>query len=197
MKVLKIMGVIIVVIVLGIWITGMALSGEGAVERSIVINAPVEKVFHEVNTFKNIFAWSPWTKIDPAMKTTFSGPETGVGAKYEWISENTDVGSGAQELLESKENEYVKTRMTFDGMDGDFYAEFILAPEGDGTKLTWTYQGKSSQFKMKFMMLGIDGFLGPQYEQGLQDLKAYIEGLPDPEPVMDTIMETDSTVVPQ
>ncbi len=181
MKILKVIGIIIVVIVVGIGLTGMMLSGEAQIERSTVINAPVEKVFNEVNTFNNIFEWSPWTKLDPDMKTEFSGPEYGVGAKYSWQSDDPNVGNGTQELLESRENEYVKTQMTFD-MPGEYFAEFILAPEGEGTKVTWTYQGKTSQFMMKFFMLGIDGFLGPQYEQGLADLKTYVEALPDPEP---------------
>jgi uncharacterized protein YndB with AHSA1/START domain len=194
MKILKIIGIIVVVIVVVIGITGAMLSGEASMERSIVINAPAEKVFNEVNTFKNIFAWSPWTKIDPDMKTTFSGPETGVGAKYDWESDDPNVGNGSQELLESRANEYVKTQMKF-AIPGEFFAEFILTPEGEGTKVTWTYDGKTTSFMWKFLMLGIDGQLGPAYEQGLADLKTYIEGLPDPEPQIEEPMAMDSTAV--
>jgi len=194
MKILKIVGIIIIVLIVIIGITGMMLSGEAQMERSIVINAPVEKVFKEVNTFKNIFEWSPWTKLDPDMQTEFSGPESGVGAKYSWVSDNPNVGNGMQELVESRENEYVKTKMEFDA-PGENYAEYILEPEGEGTKVTWTYIGKTSQFMMKFMMLGIDSYLGPQYEQGLADLKTYVEGLPDPEPEPMEEMPMDSTDV--
>lgn len=193
MKTLKIIGIIIVVLVVVIGTTGMMLSGEASMERSIVINAPIEKVFKEVNTFKNIFEWSPWTKIDPDMKTSFSGPDSGVGAKYEWRSEDPNVGNGSQEVLESRENEYVKTQMKFD-IPGDFFAEFILTTEGNGTKVTWTYDGKTTSFMWKFLMLGIDGQLGPAYEQGLADLKTYIEALPDPEPEMvEEVVEEEAT----
>ena len=41
-----------------------------------------------------------------------------------------------------------------------------------------------------------ESFLGPQYESGLADLKAYIEGLPDPEPEPEVI-ESDSTMIEQ
>ena len=186
MKFLKILGIILAVIVAIFVITGFVLSGEAQMHRSIVINAPVDKVYREVNTFYNIFDWSPWTKMDPNMKTEFSGPEYGVGAKYSWQSEDPNVGNGSQELLESVENKYVKTKMDFD-IPGEYYAEFILEPEGEGTKVTWTYIGKSDEFMMKFFMLGTDSFLGPQYEEGLADLKYYIEGLPDPDPEVEKV----------
>jgi effector-binding domain-containing protein len=178
MKALKIIGITVLVIILIIVGYGMTLSGEAHLERSIVINAPVEKVFKEVNTFKTITAWSPWTKIDPEMKTEFTGPTAGIGAKYSWESDNSEVGIGSQEILESRKNEYVKSKMDF-GIDGDFYAEFILEPVEAGTNLTWTYEGKVESLLWKYLLLGMDGQLGPMYEQGLADLKNYIEGLPD------------------
>jgi hypothetical protein len=181
MKAVKVIGIILLVIILIIVGYGMTLSGEAHLERSIVINAPVEKVFKEVNTFKNIFSWSPWTKIDPDMKTEFSGPENGVGAKYDWTSEHPDVGIGSQEILESRQNEYVKTEMIF-GIDGEFIAEFILVPIDGGTEVTWTYDGKVTSFMWKFIMPMMDGRIGPMYDQGVASLKTYIEGLPDPEP---------------
>lgn len=184
MKLLKATAIVLVILIGAFLIGGMLLSGEASMERSIVINAPVEKVFKEVNTFNNIFEWSPWTKLDPDMKTTFSGPESGVGAKYEWESEDPNVGNGTQELIESKENEYVKTQMDF-GIPGEYFAEFVLTGEGDGTKVTWTYDGKTGSLVWKYLLLGIEAQLGPAYEQGLADLKTYIEALPDPEPVIE------------
>ena len=115
----------------------MTLSGESHLERSITINAPIEKVFKSVNTFKNIKEWSPWARMDPNIIITYSGPESGLGAKYDWESEDENIGIGSQEILESRENEYVKTQMIF-AIEGDFFAEFILKPVDDGTEVAWT-----------------------------------------------------------
>ena len=30
--------------------------------------------------------------------------------------------------------------MSFGGDEGTFYSEFILEPDGEGTKVTWTYE---------------------------------------------------------
>jgi len=181
MKTLKLIAIVLVVIFVIIIGYGMTLSGESHLERSITINTPVEKVFKEVNTFTNIKDWSPWAKVDPETKYIYSGPDSGVGAKYDWESEDENVGIGSQEILESRENEYVKTQMIF-AIEGEFFAEFKLKPIDGGTEVTWTYDGKVYSFMWKFIMLGMESQLGPMYEQGLIDLKAYVESLPDPEP---------------
>jgi len=74
----------------------------------------------------------------------------------------------------------VKTQMIF-AIPGEFYAEYILEPADGGTKLTWTYDGTVEGILWKIIMNGSESQLGPMYEQGLADLKIYIESLPDPE----------------
>ena len=70
------------------------LPGKVHVERSIAIAAPAEKIFPLINSPRRFNEWSPWAQIDPDMKITFSGPESGVGATMEWQSENRNVGAG-------------------------------------------------------------------------------------------------------
>ncbi len=65
-----------------------------AVERSTSIKAPPEKIFALINDFHGWESWSPWVKLDPAMKTTYSGAASGPGAVYQWVG-NSDVGEGS------------------------------------------------------------------------------------------------------
>jgi len=44
------------------------------IERRATIAAPPSVVFDQVNDFRNWSAWSPWAKLDPAMKETYDGP---------------------------------------------------------------------------------------------------------------------------
>jgi len=189
MKTIRIIGLALLVIVLIIVGYGMTLSGELYLERSITLNASAEKVFNELNSFKTLIKWSPLTKIDPKTKYVYSGPEFGVDARYEWDSDHPDVGQGAQQITESVENKYIKTKIEF-AIAGWFTAEFILEPKDNKTVLTWTYHGKVESLKWKYIMLGLEGRLGPIYESGLEDFKYYVENLPDPEPVVEE-NETD------
>jgi polyketide cyclase/dehydrase/lipid transport protein len=193
MKALKIIGIVFLVIVVLIFVVSLFLPSQTHVERSIVINASSEKVFKEVNTFSNLLEWSPWAQIDPENTNwNFSGPENGVGAKYNWTSENPDVGVGSQEIIESKPNELVKTQMVFADMEGGQFASFILVPEGEGTKLTWTYDGEMNGVMNKYVgAFFMDMILGPFYEKGVNSLKVLIEERPDPKSAPE-VVETDS-----
>ena len=50
------------------------------VERATTIQAPPDKVFPLINDFHNWAGWSPWEKMDPGMKRTHSGAQSGKGA---------------------------------------------------------------------------------------------------------------------
>lgn len=186
MKALKITGIVILSIVVIMVVTVAVMSPKSHLERSIVINAQPASVYEELISFKEFNRWSPWYKIDPKMKQAFEGPEAGVGAKMSWDSENPEVGKGAQWIIEAEENKRVKSGMNFDGMEGNFIAEFILEPTGDGTKVTWTYDGDVSNTSTanaamgKFFGAFMDSMLGPSLEQGLDGLKRRVENKPQP-----------------
>ena len=51
------------------------------VSRSATITAPPETIFGQINNLHHWNQWSPFAKLDPNMKNTFSGPPEGVGAR--------------------------------------------------------------------------------------------------------------------
>jgi hypothetical protein len=54
------------------------------IERSATMRAPAQAPYAQVNDFHNWGAWSPWEKIDPALKRSYEGPKAGNGASYAW-----------------------------------------------------------------------------------------------------------------
>ena len=178
MKILKIIGVVVLVIVV-LFLSVVAFQpAKGHIERSIVINAPPSAVFVQVNSFKTFKDWSPWAKMDPDATYTFEGPPSGQGCKMSWSGKKT--GKGSQWIAESEENKRVKSGLSFEGFDGTAFAEFTLSPEGSGTKLSWTYDGDNSGLGGKAMWMFMKPMLGGQYDQGLNDLKKLIESSPMP-----------------
>ena len=178
MKAIKIIGIIL--LAFGV-IGGIAVftqPARGHVEKSIVIDAPPAAVFKVVNSFKSFNKWSPWAKMDLDTKYTFEGPESGVGAKLSWESRKVAVGKGSQWIEASVENEKVKIGLAFEGNDSKEHAVFILAPMGGGTTLTWTFDGENVGVKGKTMWLLMNVMLNDVYEQGIMDLKGYIESIP-------------------
>src|SRR5262245_32558133 len=71
------------------------------VERSAVVTAPPAIAFAQVNDFHGWAAWSPWEKLDPAMKKDFGGAPMGTGSTYHWVG-NDKVGEGRMTITDSK-----------------------------------------------------------------------------------------------
>ena len=146
------------------------------VVRSTTINAPQAEVFALINDFHGWDKWSPWAKLDPNMKTTYSGAGSGPGAAYHWVG-NNDVGEGRMTITESKPGELVRMKLDFlKPFPSTSTAEFALKPEGSGTALTWTMLGKAN-FMMKCMglIMNCDKMVGGQFEQGLTNLRSIVE----------------------
>lgn len=149
---------------------------EFAVSRSVTIAAPPEAVFPQMNNLRKSVEWSPWTKLDPNMTTTYTGPEEGEGASYKWNG-NDKVGEGSLTITESRPNELVRTRLEFvRPMEDKAMVDFTLHPEGEQTVVTWKMYGRQ-QFVQKAvcMFMNMDAMLGKDFEEGLQNLKTRVE----------------------
>lgn len=147
------------------------------VERSIAIAAPAAEVFPHVNNFKKTHVWSPWTKLDPAAKYTFEGPEAGVGAINSWAG-NAEVGEGRQTIVESRPNELVRIKLEFlEPFEATSTAEFLLEPSGNATSVTWALHGENNFLSKAFcLFMSQDKMIGEPFERGLADLKSIVEG---------------------
>jgi hypothetical protein len=113
MKTLKKIGIILLIIIGLFLVISLFLPSKVYVERSIVINAPVENVFEQVNTLKNWEKWSPWHEIDPNMGLKYEGPESGTGAQYSWTSEHKNVGNGRLVITNSAPYDSIVSEMYF------------------------------------------------------------------------------------
>ena len=176
MKIIKFLLAFILLIVLGLVAGSFFLPSTSEVERSVTINQSPEKVYSIVNNLSRFNEWSPWHGIDPDTRYEFSGPQQGVGARMTWNSEDKNVGSGSQEIIESVANEKVVVALDF-GQQGTAISEILTQPQGDMTELTWKLiSNAEGSIIGKYFNLMLDSMVGPMYEQGLAKLKAVSEG---------------------
>jgi len=142
------------------------------ITRSAAIPAPASLLFDQVNDFHNWQAWSPWARLDPAAKNTFSGAPSGEGAIFNW-SGNSKVGEGKMTLLKSRQNNLIQIKLEFfKPFKATNMVEFTFAPGGDITMVTWTMTGKNNFMAKAFVMvMNCDKMIGGMYEKGLANLK--------------------------
>ena len=144
--------------------------------RSTVIAAPAAEVFSRVNDLRKWDDWSPWAKLDPNAKVTFSGPTAGPGAAFKW-SGNDKVGEGTMVITESKPNERVATRTDFvKPFEGSSNSEFIFWARDNQTDVTWTMSGTQNFIgKAICLFMNMETMMGPEFEKGLAQLKHLTE----------------------
>lgn len=143
------------------------------VQRSTMIQAPAQKVFTLINDFHNWPLWSPWEKLDPAMKKTISGAPSGTGAVYEWEG-NSKAGKGRMEIVDSSAPSRMEIKLDFEKpFRSSNRTQFLLAPQGGATQVTWTMTGPSA-FVMRVMgiFMNMDNMIGKDFDAGLASIKA-------------------------
>ena len=141
------------------------------VTRTGRISAPADVAFANVNTLRNWEAWSPWAKVDPNAKSTFSGPDSGPGSSMHW-SGNKKVGEGRMTIMDTKPNEVIHIKLEFlRPMRATNMAEFLFKADGNQTTITWSMSGKNNFVAKAFhMMIDCDKMIGRDFEKGLANL---------------------------
>ena len=149
------------------------------VERSATLAASPAALFEQVNDHRKFVVWNPFMKLDPNVKNTFSGPDSGVGAVCSWDG-NSDIGAGSATIIESKPNELVRLRMDWKRpMEGVATADFTFKPQGDKTIVTWAMYGKNGFMgKAMSVFMSCEKMCGPPFEQGLADLGKIVAASP-------------------
>jgi len=187
MKIVKRVGIVLAGIAMLFIVVGLCLPRLYHVERSVSINAPPEKIHAVVNRLEEWPKWTAWTvEKYPDMKVTFSGPQEGVGAKYQWDGEST--GQGELELKTSDPATGVTYDMAFDHGTMPSTGGIKFAAEGTSTKVIWFADGDLGWNPInRYFGLALDSMMGPDFQTGLENLKKRVEAEPanSAEPVED------------
>jgi len=144
------------------------------IERSIHIDAAPADITRLIEDFHRWTAWSPWERLDPAMQRSYDGAERGVGAVYAWTGKK--AGAGRMEVKDVRP-ERVTIQLDFiRPMKASNTALFELAPDGEGTRVTWAMEGKETLLtKLMHAVINMDKLVGKDFENGLAELKVQAE----------------------
>lgn len=145
------------------------------IEKTSVINSPVETVMDHVGDLRHYRDWNPWQKMDPSAKTTIEGTPKTPGHKYSWIGRKVGIGSLTLLSIDDKhihfELEFIKP---FKSKAKD---NWLFEHWGStDTKVTWQNSGELPWPIARLMGPMLNKSLNTQFEQGLQNLKKTCEG---------------------
>jgi hypothetical protein len=173
---LTIILIVIAVLLLGFLVFVASKSSDFRVERSLAIAAQPDNVFPHIDNLRKAAVWSPWLKLDPNVRTNYDGPTGGVGSSSTWEGDKR-IGAGRQVITESRPHDLVRIRLEFKKpFESTCTSEFLLKPDGRGTKVTWAIFGKNTFISKLFCtFMNQDKMIGGQFDKGLAELRTLVE----------------------
>ncbi len=174
MKIVKALLVLVLVLAAVVLLGGLLLSPKFNVSRSASIGAAPEAVYALVADPRRWKEWSVWNQRDPQMAMTYSGAASGAGAVWAWKS--VSEGDGRMTFTEAEPGRRIAYELYFPDFGTTSTGALTLAPEGGGTRITWTIAGDmGSNPMMRWMALAMDSLVGKDFDAGLANLKALAE----------------------
>lgn len=149
------------------------------VERAIDIKTgSVDDMQHKLADLKFFHdEWSPWTRRDPNMKTSYAGVCCEPGSSYSWESEKDSVGKGIMTFNKFTGDSVLMT-LNFDNT-GDTKVYYVTKKNNELVNVTWGMIFDINFFgRAPMLFMNMDKMIGPDYEAGLAKLKQVIESTP-------------------
>lgn len=165
-------------------LVGILLPGTVDVTRTVEVDAPPEAVFLLLNDLEAWAEWTPWGEVESRLE----GPAWGVGARRVW--DDPALGSGSLTLVDSRplpgapdlELPGIDYLVEVEGGAIRFEGTITVEPRGGGSLVTWNERAELGWNPLLgWTALGMEGSQGRQLQDGLDRLKARLEG-EDPPP---------------
>ena len=181
------------VIVVGI---GLLLPREYTVTRSVVIEAPRERIHALCCDLEQWPRWIPWFRADPGLEITLGDVTCGLGAHQSWAGGN---GRGELTLTRCDPAWGVGFDLILDERGRRAVSTMCYADAAGGVEVTWQLAGDNG-FNPLGRVAGLlmDMVVGPMFDEGLARLKlvaeeAGEEGPVEADPAEEVAAEDDTT----
>lgn len=153
-----------------------------ALERSILIDAPREKVWEIVSDLNRYNEWNPYARIEPEARITVNGPAATIGSSYAWDGNQSGAGRMTTAHIEAGQRIDFKLEFTRP-MASVAQASFIVGNQEGPTKMTWVMEGQHEGVpgliaRAIHLFLDMDAMVGKDFEAGLALLKTIAEKAP-------------------
>jgi hypothetical protein len=166
---------VLAVIILILLFAALFINKNYSIQREIIIDQSKEKIFNYVKHLKNQDNYSKWVMKDPDMNKDFKGTDGTIGFIYSWDG-NKEAGKGEQEIKKIIEGESIEMELRFvkpfKAIGHASMTTHSISP--DKTKVRWKMEGKQP-YPLNLMNLFIDGILGKDMNESLNNLKVILE----------------------
>ncbi|MES2858208.1 MAG: polyketide cyclase [Pseudomonadota bacterium] len=140
-RLLEILISLLIVVALYV-VVALVLPSKRSLVEKIETNRKLTIVFDSLNSVRRFKDWNPLLLRDPGMQLSYSGPERGVGARLDYVSQSEGLGKGSWEITESVPREKVSYQIENEERGSNKRTSFTFEPTGRNNRnveITQTY----------------------------------------------------------
>jgi hypothetical protein len=178
MKILLWIVIVLAGIIVLFLIIGLFSKKSYTIAREVVINKPKAFVFDYLKLLKNQNKFSKWARIDPNMKTTFTGTDGTPGFISAWDSEDKNVGKGEQEIIKIVDGARVDYEIRFLKPFKSTSWAFITTStvNENQTRVHWEFNGNMKYpANLMLVFMNMEKMIGNDLQTGLENLSEILK----------------------
>lgn len=154
--------------------TGLLLPRERDVERSLMIQVPIQHLWQLVADPKGWTEWSPWYSSDPATTLSYSGSPLGAGATWSWDSPSR--GKGDMRFTAAEPPTRLDYRLGLEDVGAQTTGTLRLEPHAIGVRVIWTlHLDLGWNPAMRWFGPWLERSIGNDFDHGLRRLSLAAE----------------------
>jgi hypothetical protein len=164
-------------------VVGFILPSSRHLEHSVETNRKMPIVFDTLNSVRRFKDWNPAVAGDPNIKINLSGPESGVGAKISWDSQEKALGQGSWTISKSEPGKLIAYKIEDIDRGHDKSAEFTFTPTGKGGRNIQITEAYDVNYGMnllgRYSGLYVTSNIGEKMKLGLASLSNMLATIPN------------------
>lgn len=164
-------------------VVGFILPSSRHLENSVETNRKMTIVFDTLNSARRFKDWNPAVAGDPKIKIDLSGPESGVGAKVSWDSEEKALGQGSWTIVTSEPGKRVVYAIEDIDRGRNKRSEFTFRPTGKGGRNLQITQSYDVDYGFnllgRYSGLYVTSNIGEKMKVGLSSLSNMLATIPN------------------
>lgn len=166
---------VIVAIVALVFVISLFMRKIHHVEREIIINAPVQKVFDYSKLIANQHQYNKWAATDANRKEEYKGTDGMVGFIYAW-SGNKSAGEGEKEITNMVEGKRIEFEYRFvKPFRAVAHFTVVTEPLSDHqTRVIWS-NTSALNYPLNIMVPMVERGLAKDMDESLDNLKRILE----------------------
>lgn len=111
-------------------VVALVLPSSRHLVEKVETNRKLTIAFDSLNSLRRFKDWNPLVLRDPRVQMTLSGPDSGVGARLDYVSKEEGLGKGSWEITESVAREKVSFKIDNEERGTNKRTSFSFKPTG-------------------------------------------------------------------